>query len=124
MTPPLQLKQQLMFDFKKIFFCNGITKVIKDKPGWTSDVIKAITAGIDKAVLEREYDNKEMAVLLLIFYLNDKYGTQISKKSKLKTIEKLKLYFDMKIMERPEAIELFENMSNIHREFDEKEGRL
>jgi hypothetical protein len=96
-------------DLKKLQFQADLKRIIAKNPNWATEAVKATTDGIDQAVEKFKDDNNEMAVLLLLFYLSHKYGREVSKETKLKTIEKLAVYFDMKIVDRTEAIDLYSN---------------
>jgi predicted trehalose synthase len=82
-----------MIDLKKAQFCSGLKNFIKENPTWAADSIQAITDGVSEAVENWKHDQSRMAALLMQFYLSEKSMLEISKESKLRTIEYLSRYF-------------------------------
>lgn len=108
-----------MIDFKKLQFLSSLQEIIKNNPEYAGDAFHAINKGVKEAVDEARNDNYNMAAMLMLSYLANKYDKKISGKSKLRIIEMLKHNFQLEVFDRLEAVEMMENWrdSEVRKDF-------
>jgi hypothetical protein len=99
-----------MLDFKKLEFQMGLRNYISKNPGYVNAAVEALTYGIEDSIKQAKEDQWQMASLLMLFMLKEKYGREIKKEERLLVVKYLTKYFDVKIFENENAISLVEGM--------------
>lgn len=111
-----------MIDFKKYEFQHHLSNYISENPAHVGAAIEAITQGIENKIECTDKDSHQLAALLMLFMLKDKYGRGITKEERLLIVKYLIKYFDVKTFDCKEAIPLMEGMvkANERKKNDEK----
>lgn len=99
-----------MIDFKKLEFQQGLRNYISRNPGYVNAAVEALTYGIEDAVKQSKEDQYQIASLLMLFMLKEKYGREIKKEERLLVIKYLTKYFDVKLFDTEDAISLMEGL--------------
>ena len=99
-----------MIDFKKIEFQEGLRNYISKRPGYVGAALEAITYGVEDAVKQAKEDQWQLASLLMLFMLKEKYGREITKEERLLVVKYLTKYFDVKRFDTEHAISLMEGL--------------